>query len=317
MSSRYLEADAQSLNRRCSSLFKLYRVLGGQKMARIRTSLVRTIDDYQLKVDCYEPFVRDRIEHILIINSGAGIPQTFYEAFATWVADHGFSVFTYDYRGIGGSRGASLKGLRASIEDWGSKDCAAVISHARSLYGAAKLYVLGHSIGSVVTGFVSHAPKIERMLMLSPHTGYFGDYARERKWRMFTMWHIFMPILSRAVGYFPGRRFGLPEDLPYAVAMEWGGRRSIRSLRSDGDVGEFARIVTRALVLRPADDPFATKSAYDRIRARFSNVYFIDRNLYANHYIGHFDFFRRHYRESLWVIALQWLALGEITLNGG
>ena len=84
-------------------------------MARFRTALVRTKDHYPLQVNCYEPFVRDRIGHVVIINSGAGIPQTFYGPFSAWLADHGFYVFTYDYRGIGGSRGATVKGLQASI----------------------------------------------------------------------------------------------------------------------------------------------------------------------------------------------------------
>ncbi len=281
-------------------------------MARIRTVLVRTEDHYSLEVNCYEPFARDRAEHVLIINSGAGIPQTFYGPFSAWLADHGFYVVTYDYRGIGGSRGASIKGLRASIQDWGSKDCAATIAYAHRAYHGQRLYVLGHSIGSVMTGFVSQMPKIERMLLISPHTGYFGDYARDGRWRMFRMWHLSMPALSRAFGYFPGRRLGFPEDLPYSVAMEWGGRWRKRNLRGDEELGGFARIATQALVLRPADDPFATKSAYDRIRERFSNIHFTDRSLLAHRSLGHFDFFRRHHRDSLWGIGLQWLAFGEV-----
>ena len=163
-----------------------------------------------------------------------------------------------------------------------------------------------------MTGFVSHTPKIERMLLVSPHTGYFGDYASKGRWRMFIMWHIFMPLLSRAFGYFPGRRFGLPEDLPSSVGTEWGGRRWRRFLRCDEQVGGFAQIVTRALALRPPDDPFATRSAYDRIRSKFSSADFLERELPTNGSVGHFDFFRRHHRDSLWAIALRWLALGEI-----
>ena len=285
-------------------------------MARMRTVRVRTADGYSLKVNCYEPFTRGRPEHVLIINSGAGVPQTFYGPFSAWLADHGFYVVTYDYRGIGGSRGASIKGLRASIADWGSKDCAATIAYAKAAYRAEKLYILGHSIGSVVTGFVSQVPKIERMLLISPHTGYFGDYARNRKWRMFLTWHLSMPALSRVFGYFPGRRLGFPEDLPYSVAMEWGGRWRKSDLRCDETLSGFARVATQALVLRPANDPFATKSAYDRIRERFSNTHFSERRLLAYSSLGHFDFFRRHHRDSLWTIGLQWLAFGEVFLDG-
>jgi predicted alpha/beta hydrolase len=249
---------------------------------------------------------------VVIVNSGAGIPQTFYRPYATWLADHGFSVLTYDYRGIGASRGRSIKRLKASIQDWGSKDCAAIVAYAQTEYGIAKLYFLGHSIGSILPGFVSDTPEIERMLLISPHTGYSGDYASPGRWRMFLMWHLVMPFLCRTFGYFPGRRLGFPEDLPYAVAMEWGGRRGERSLRGDERFGAFDGIVTSALVLRPKDDAFASKSAYDRIRAKFCNSRFADNEFSAPQFIGHFGFFSRRYRESLWTIGLRWLALGEL-----
>ena len=282
-------------------------------MARFRTLLVNTADDFRLQVNCYEPFEKRHVEHAVIINSGAGIPQTFYGPFATWLADHGFHVFTYDYRGIGGSRGATIRHLRASIQDWGSKDCAATLSYVRRVGPDAKLYILGHSIGSVVTGFVSQVPKIERMVLVSPHTGYFGDYDSARRWKMFVAWHISMPLLARVFGYFPGRHFGLPEDLPYSVAMEWAGRRCEANLRGDQQFGHFDQLATEALVLRPVDDPFATKAAVNRIRARFSSTRFVERLLPMNCSIGHFGFFRRPYRDSLWPIVPRWLALGEIS----
>ena len=39
----------------------------------------------------------------ILINIGTGIPRQFYAAFAGHLASRGFTVLTYDYRGIGGS----------------------------------------------------------------------------------------------------------------------------------------------------------------------------------------------------------------------
>ena len=72
--------------------------------------------------------------YVAIINSGAGIPKSFYEPFASWLADKGVPTITYDYRGIGGSRGKSLRHLSASIQDWGSKDCAGILKYTHGLY---------------------------------------------------------------------------------------------------------------------------------------------------------------------------------------
>ena len=39
----------------------------------------------------------------LLLNGGTGIPRQFYAPFASHLAGRGFTVLSYDYRGIGGS----------------------------------------------------------------------------------------------------------------------------------------------------------------------------------------------------------------------
>ena len=293
-------------------------------------------DGYPLQATYYEPFRRRDYELVALINSGGGIPRRFYEPFASWLADQAMPVATYDYRGIGGSRGKSIRGLHASIEDWGSKDCLAMLRSIESRYPRARISIVGHSIGGIVAGFVTPPPLIERFLLVSPHTAYSGDYAGWQKRRMVLQWHIFMPAITRLVGYFPGRRLGFPEDLPYEVAMEWANRRDrmnfgyVRRLwasRNSSDDGSLdlesrdysldsrprrvSNIVTRALVLRPEDDPFATLAAMRRVRSRFPHTTFNDLLLSVScstrQSIGHFGFFKPFSREQLWPIALQWL----------
>src|SRR5438093_2649913 len=100
-------------------------------MARLSTFGIRTEDGYRIEVNLYEPFTRTSYSEIVVVNSGAGIPKMLYEPFAAWLADNGMATVTYDYRGIGGSRGMSIRGRVASISDWGSKDCAGVLAWAQ------------------------------------------------------------------------------------------------------------------------------------------------------------------------------------------
>jgi len=279
--------------------------------------LIRAADGYRLEVATYESASHSAPPHVAIINSGAGIPKTFYEPFASWLAALGIPTITYDYRGIGGSRGKSLKNLAAAIADWGSKDCAAVLNYAYQLYPGAKIQVVGHSIGGIVTGFVSSdAPRIDRLLFISPHTGYLGDYASSSRLKMFALWHLLMPIVTRMVGYFPGRALGLPEDLPAQVALEWGRRRFSWSLDSDASYRSCSHIDANALALRPSDDLFATESAVRRVEQRFSSVRFTDLVLEvspkSDKRLGHFGFFRPSSREKWWPIAQAWLETGTI-----
>jgi predicted alpha/beta hydrolase len=39
----------------------------------------------------------------VIINSATAVKQGYYESFASFLAEHGYLVITYDYRGIGAS----------------------------------------------------------------------------------------------------------------------------------------------------------------------------------------------------------------------
>ena len=280
-------------------------------MARLQVVyLAASGDRYPLEVACYAPFAKSPIETAIVINAGAGINKRLYEPFACWLADHGLAVYAYDYRGIGGSRGKTIRGLQATIEDWGSKDCAGVIAFARTMHPASKIHVFAHSIGSIVTGFARDSCNIERIVMLSPHTGYAGDYAPKARLAMFILWHLLSPIVSRVIGYFPGRALGLPEDLPLGIVRRWASRRSQRSLRDDVGLASFTHIQSCILALRPYDDPFATHAAFARVRAQFPACHFdemlIPEDIFGSRTkVGHFGFFNPDSR-PLWSLVLEW-----------
>jgi predicted alpha/beta hydrolase len=266
---------------------------------------------------------------VALINAGAGIAQGYYERFAAYLADASVPTITYDYRGIGRSRPASLNGFAASVEDWGRLDCAAVIEWLATRYPAASQLVVGHSVGGFVTGFVTNGARIDRMLFIGAHTGYWGDYrAGARPW-MYLLWHAFMPAVTRAIGYFPGRRLHLLEDLPAGVAFEWANRRkpdfwwNLRTAggapdtsRIDEVVGRFLAIRARVLALRFTDDPFGTDAATQRVVGLYGNSHATVQELgpadAGDAPIGHFGFFRARFRATLWPRVTAWLAAEEL-----
>src|ERR1700752_2127899 len=76
-----------------------------------------------------------------LINAGAAIGMPYYDRFAGFLASNGIPTLIYDYRGIGKSRPTRLRGFVASVEDWGSKDCAAVIGWLAERFPGAKRIV--------------------------------------------------------------------------------------------------------------------------------------------------------------------------------
>jgi predicted alpha/beta hydrolase len=165
---------------------------------------------------------------------------------------------------------------------------------------------------------------IDKMLLVGAHTGYWRDYAAQARPAMYLLWHAIMPALTRLVGYFPGRRLHLLEDLPAGVALEWANRRrpefwwNLRTEDGQPDrarieevVNRFEAIRARTLALRFADDLFATEAATDRILRLYQNCpatrIVVGPADVGRQKIGHFGFFRSRFSQTLWPRALAWL----------
>jgi predicted alpha/beta hydrolase len=285
-------------------------------------------DGYQLAARLWASSEAPSSVETALINAGAGIGMRYYDRFAHFLATHGIPTLVYDYRGIGQSRPSVLRGFAASVEDWGSKDCAAALEWLSGQFPEARRIVIGHSVGGFVTGFVTNGRKIDRMLLVGAHTGYWRDYAARPRLAMYLLWHALMPAVTRVVGYFPGRRLHLLNDLPAGVALEWANRRRPEfwwnKVTADGApdtqwrdnaLSRFLAIRASTLALRFTDDAFATEAATTRILGLYQNcpatrmvVGPVDA---GGQKIGHFGFFRSRFRETLWPRVLAWLRNSE------
>ena len=77
--------------------------------------LIRTADGVSPHATLHDA----RSDRALLIASAMGVKRRYYDAFAQYLAARGISVVTFDYRGIGESRPASLRGFDATMLDWG------------------------------------------------------------------------------------------------------------------------------------------------------------------------------------------------------
>ena len=63
-------------------------------------------------------------EQFIVIASATGVPRGFYRRFAEFAQARGIHVITTDYRGIGDSKPATLKGFDMQYADWSTLDLA-------------------------------------------------------------------------------------------------------------------------------------------------------------------------------------------------
>ncbi len=262
---------------------------------------------------------------VVIINAATSVRCRYYARFAAYLHQHGFDVVTYDYRGIGESRPASLRGFQASWMDWGEQDFEAVLRYVAVHFPGQPVDVVAHSIGGFVTGLAPSAQHVRRIFSMGAQYAYWRDYAAGKRLRMLAKWHVAMPLLAACLGYFPGRRLGWLEDTPQGVVRDWsfmGPRFEARSGQAEAArrVAAMAAVTAPILALSVTDDEFGTEAAIGRLLAYFSgsartHLRLAPASLGLDS-IGHFAFFHERFRDTLWPIALDWLNGGERPLAG-
>jgi predicted alpha/beta hydrolase len=257
-----------------------------------------------------------------IICGGAGVSASKYRRFAEFLAAAGIPVLTFDYRGIGKSRPRSLRQLIATAEDWAEHDVGGAIAYAASRFDSCELVGVAHSIGAFLIGGATNISVLTRLLFIAPHTGYVRDYRPKYRIPMALLWHVVMPVLTRACGYFPAHRLGLGEDLPKGVALQWAARRTPDfrpdSSSSQGERGRamLSRIGALKLPIMSfaiEDDAFATQQGARRLLATYESAapvtsVAVSPKEFSRQEIGHFGFFRKQIDDALWAMVANRIA---------
>ena len=257
-----------------------------------------------------------------VVACGGGIPARFYGRFADHLAQSGIAVLTFDYRGIGASRHGSLRGLEAGLEHWGREDFGAAVALAASSFPGVPLCAIGHSVGNLLIGAAPDAPRFARIVMLAPHTGYWRHYGRKWRGALHLTWHGVMPVVTKMVGFFPGRALRLGEDLPKGVAMQWAGRRQPQLLATPEHRRQFGRILAGygdvgcpTLVLSITDDAFAPPEAGRHFLDVYPNLKVVHESVapadLGMRRLGHFAFLRRPAGPWFWDRIAAWLLQAE------
>jgi predicted alpha/beta hydrolase len=268
------------------------------------------------------------VRPLVIITAATSVRCRYYARFASYLFARGFDVLTYDYRGIGESRPAQLRGFQADWVDWGEKDLEGALTFAMAHRPGHPLFVVGHSIGGFAIGAAPSNDRIARILTVGAQFAYWRDYSPDRRIRMLLKWHLAMPLMAMVLGYVPAKRLGWMEDTPKGVALDWSRMRSrfedtVRDGRhaehGRGDAGllttRFANVKAPILAISLSDDPHGTVPAVDRLLAYFTGSPRLRLHLRPQDAgvaeIGHFAFFHDRFRETLWPLALAWLTEGQ------
>ena len=257
---------------------------------------------------------------IVVLPAAMGVKQSFYFPFAQYLAERGFAVLTFDYRGMGESAPKRLRGFVATLDDWALRDYDAVLRHARADLddrgptAPRPLFVVGHSLGGQLAGIVPSRHLIDGLVTIGSGSGYWRENVARLRRSVWFLWYVAVPLYTAVAGYFPGRRVRKVGDLPSGVMRQWS--RWCRD--PDYLVGvkaeardSFATLTCPLLSLSFTDDEMMSARNIASLHGFYVAAAQTRRRIAPADLgvkrIGHFGFFRPAFETTLWRDVADWL----------
>jgi predicted alpha/beta hydrolase len=259
---------------------------------------------------------RRKLSGALIIAGAVGNVRQNYAQYAGYMAEQGWDVVTFDYRGIGGSKGPRDQMASLRMFDWGAKDLAAIIDWGQGRLQPRRLVLVGHSIGGQVAAFAPNHHALGGMVAIAAQRGYWPYWDGWRKCGVYLFWRLGVPLSLWVRGCLALQAVGL-ENLPRRVARDWARWGLARDYHDEDGTSlepHFARFTAPILALSFSDDrSLAPPRAVDALfRGHYVHApltrWHIQPEDYRVRELGHSGFFNREVcPRSLWQATSAWI----------
>lgn len=282
---------------------------------KAQTKELAILTEKEYSVSATKFFSKNDNGHTIIISSATGVLQKYYAKFASFFAIQGFTVYTFDYKGIGKSITSTkeLKSYLGNLKSWGRNDQSAIVAFAAKENSEAKITLITHSIGGQLLGFNTNNHLIDQAVLVASQSGYWKYFNGIHLLKMWLFWYILIPFLTPIFGYFPSKKMGLFENLPKNMAYEWaewGKKKEYMMHFHNAEDYFFDALKIPILSLSFSRDSFAPKKTVDWLTSQYKNaqikrVHHIPEN--GENHVKHFGFFRPSFKDTLWQQTLQWV----------
>lgn len=246
----------------------------------------------------------------IVMASATAVPQGFYKRFAEHAGRRGYETLTFDYRGIGQSRPASLKGFHMDLLDWARQDLAAAVDAMPE--DGVPLFIAGHSYAGHAFGLLPNHAKVAGFHVSGTGAGWHGWMPVGERIKVLALWTLLGP-LTRWMGYSPWKALGMGEDIPGDAFRQWRHWcRFPHYFFDDPDMrgieSSYAKITTPMIAANALDDLWASPASRDAFVKAYRNAPLTKRDIDPRSLgqpIGHMGYFRKG-AEPLWDEMLDW-----------
>ena len=247
--------------------------------------------------------------------NATGVAQRFYRRFAEYASRQGFTVLTFDYRGVGLSAPRNLKDFEVDFADWGQLDLAAVVDYMHC--DENPLFLVGHSYGGHALGLLPNHDKVSRCFTVGTGSGWYGWMPLAERLKVQLMWSVVFPPLVAWKGYLPWKMLGMGEDMPLGVYRQWKRWCGMPYYFFDDPLVRetrkqpFAQVRTEITAAVALDDLWALPRSRDAFMQFYSGAQVIRRDVDPKELnlkfgaIGHMGYFRP-VAQPFWDEILGW-----------
>lgn len=253
---------------------------------------------------------------IVQFNCGTGAKKEFYLPFLEFLAQHGFACCLWDYRGSGESA-VELKDCNFSFLDYGRQDMTAIKRYLQHRFASLPYLIVGHSAGGQQVGFMEDLEGIKGLLAFAVSTGYLSYMPLSYRLLSAHFFYLFSPVSVLFKGYIASKSFGIMEDLPKKVVQQWRDWCekpdyffNEKFYGKSVPVGKFKQYDFPVHVYWTTDDPISNEQSIPAYWNNIENqditsIQKITPEEMGQKKIGHFGFFRKQMRDTLWQDALK------------
>lgn len=246
-----------------------------------------------------------------------GIKRQFYHAFATFLAEQGYGVVTFDNRGIGESLQGEVAKSDASIQCWGEQDLPGALEHLKDLFPNVPYHVVGHSAGGQLLGLMPNARDLSSFYNVACSSGSLRNMRMPYAVKAQIFMNIFIPLSNLFAGHTKSQLMGMGEPLPKAVAQQWrqwcNGQGYVKTAFGRTiHQHYYDELAIPSMWLRAVDDDIANEKNVDEMIAVYTKspaqkVVVSPQDIGLNE-VGHMKFFSRK-SNQLWPAVCDWLTL--------
>jgi predicted alpha/beta hydrolase len=287
------------------------------------------LDGFPLTATLYTPqtpaLSADGRPQFIVIGSATAVPRGFYRRFCEYAAGLGLHAIVADYRGIGDSMPASgkLKGFEMDYADWSRYDLAAIVQYAHE---RGDVYLVGHSLGGHALGQLPEPNRIKAAYFCGSGAGWAGWMPQPERTKVWILWNILGPMLTRILGYQPMSKLGIGEDLPMGVYRDWKRWCSFpryffddASPDAQAIAAKFAQVRVPIAANVSTDDLWAPPASRDAFFEGYSQATVetidITPSALGVKAIGHMGYFRKEVGAMLWPQMMAWLGKHGLQLK--